>query len=252
MKLWLNICFYYTEERLHNFYKVIKNLINVPHIKLIINSNINFDLNLPIYTANLKDPYMHTWEHKKYMLEFLKSDYTHFGYLEGNIEIKKKTIDYWVATRELFKKNNLNFIPAVHRIQKRGNEIFSLDCAHHQDGRPIIEVSGQKFISLSEPYQGMFIMDKELVEEHIKSDYFSAGLKKSFLIKESANLGNMFVNIPKGFSYLAAPYKGKGIRRRDYGPKPFFIPSYLEGIQKYPKELLKVLEVQTRKYNAKK
>jgi hypothetical protein len=60
------------------------------------------------------------------------------------------------------------------------------------------------------------------------------------------------VNIPKGFSYLAAPYKGKGIRRRDYGPKPFFIPSYLEGIQQYPKELLKVLEVQTRKYNAKK
>ena len=60
------------------------------------------------------------------------------------------------------------------------------------------------------------------------------------------------VNIPKGFSYLAAPYKGKGIRRRDYGAKPFFIPSYLEGIQQYPKDLRKVLEVQTRKYNAKK
>ena len=60
------------------------------------------------------------------------------------------------------------------------------------------------------------------------------------------------VNIPKGFSYLAAPFKGKGIRRRDYGPKPFFIPSYLEGIQQYPKDLIKVLQVQTRKYNAKK
>jgi hypothetical protein len=60
------------------------------------------------------------------------------------------------------------------------------------------------------------------------------------------------VSIPKGFSYLASPYKGKGIRRRDYGPKPVFIPSYLEGIQQYPKELRKVLEVQTRKYNAKK
>ncbi len=60
------------------------------------------------------------------------------------------------------------------------------------------------------------------------------------------------VNIPKGFSDLAKPFKGKGIRRRDYGPKPFFIPSYLEGIQQYPKELRKVLEVQTRKYNAKK
>ena len=60
------------------------------------------------------------------------------------------------------------------------------------------------------------------------------------------------VRIPNGFSEMAAPFKGKGIRRRDYGPKPFFIPSYLEGIQQYPKTLKKVLEVQTRKYNAKK
>jgi hypothetical protein len=60
------------------------------------------------------------------------------------------------------------------------------------------------------------------------------------------------VRIPNGFSEMAAPFKGKGIRRRDYGPKPFFIPSYLEGIQQYPKTLKKVLEVETRKYNAKK
>jgi hypothetical protein len=44
----------------------------------------------------------------------------------------------------------------------------------------------------------------------------------------------------------------KEIRKRDYGAKPFFIPSYLEGIQQYPKDLRKVLEVETRKYNAKK
>jgi hypothetical protein len=60
------------------------------------------------------------------------------------------------------------------------------------------------------------------------------------------------VRIPNGFSEMAAPFKGKGIRRRDYGAKPFFIPSYLEGIQQYPKTLKKVLEVETRKYNAKK
>ena len=58
--------------------------------------------------------------------------------------------------------------------------------------------------------------------------------------------------IPKGFEAMAEPFKGKGIRKRDYGPKPFFIPSYLEGIQQYPKTLKKVLEVETRKYNAKK
>ena len=60
------------------------------------------------------------------------------------------------------------------------------------------------------------------------------------------------VRIPNGFSDMAAPFKGKGIRIRNYPAKPFFIPSYLEGIQQYPKELRKVLEVETRKYNAKK
>jgi len=60
------------------------------------------------------------------------------------------------------------------------------------------------------------------------------------------------VSIPKGFTEMATPFKGKGIRRRDYPAKPFFIPSYLQGIQQYPKQLLKVLEVETRKYNAKK
>jgi hypothetical protein len=60
------------------------------------------------------------------------------------------------------------------------------------------------------------------------------------------------VRIPNGFSYLAEPFRGKKNRKRDYGAKPFFIPSYLEGIQQYPKDLRKVLEVQTRKYNAKK
>ena len=60
------------------------------------------------------------------------------------------------------------------------------------------------------------------------------------------------VRIPNGFSYLAEPFRGKKNRKRDYGAKPFFIPSYLEGIQQYPKTLRKVLEVETRKYNAKK
>ena len=59
-------------------------------------------------------------------------------------------------------------------------------------------------------------------------------------------------SIPKGFSYLAEPFRGKKNRKRDYGAKPFFIPSYLEGIQQYPKDLKKLLEVLTRKYNAKK
>lgn len=201
MKLWVNVCFYYVEERVERFRKVVDNLLSIPNIKLIINSNVNFDSNLPIHVAELSDPYHHTWEHKKYMPEFLESDYTHFAYLEGNIEIEKKTFDYWVKTRELFKRNDINFIPATHRVQVNGGQVYSLDCTHYQKHRPTITVEEQKFISLSEPYQGMFIMDKELVKEHIESDYYKFGQKGSWGIRESANLGNMFVNIPACFGH---------------------------------------------------
>jgi hypothetical protein len=60
------------------------------------------------------------------------------------------------------------------------------------------------------------------------------------------------VSIPKGFEAMAGRFKGKGIRKINLRPRPFFIPSYLEGIQQYPKTLKKVLEVETRKYNNKK
>jgi hypothetical protein len=202
MKLWVNVCFYYVEERLEQFRKVIKTLSDIPNTKLIINSNVNFDCNLPIHVEELCDSFWHTWEHKKYMPEFLESDYTHFAYLEGNIGVEKKTFDYWIKTRELFQRNNLNFIPATHRVQKDGEgQVYSLDCTHLQNHRPSITVEGQKFISLSEPYQGMFIMDKELVKEHIESDYYKFGQKGSWGIRESANLGNMFVNIPSGYGH---------------------------------------------------
>jgi len=58
--------------------------------------------------------------------------------------------------------------------------------------------------------------------------------------------------IPKGFDYLASPFKGKGIRKRDYGPKPFFIPAYLQNIPIYQKRLKTALDREAKKYNAKK
>ena len=84
------------------------------------------------------------------------------------------------------------------------------------------------------------------------------GFNKSFFFANAPNAAYVefgtggTVSIPKGFEEMASKFKGKGIRKINLKPRPFFIPSYLEGIQQYPKTLLKVLEVETRKYNAKK
>jgi hypothetical protein len=205
MKLWVSLCFYYAESRLQNFKRTINNLSNIPNIKITVDSNVNFDSNLDIRVTELADPYHYTWEHKKYMPEFLASDYTHFAYLEGNIDVTKKTFDYWIKTRELFLENNRNFIPAVHRIQKdKEGNIYSLDCTHKQAHSRKVILKDQEFVFLSEPYQGMFIMDKQLVEEHINSGYYSLGHKHTYGIRESANLGNIYVNVPPNLPHRAA------------------------------------------------
>lgn len=60
------------------------------------------------------------------------------------------------------------------------------------------------------------------------------------------------VSIPKGFGDIAAKWKGKGIRQINIRPKPYLIPAYLLGINKYTKRLSKLYERLTKQYNNKK
>ena len=60
------------------------------------------------------------------------------------------------------------------------------------------------------------------------------------------------VSIPKGFDQLAIKFKGKGIKQINLRPQPYLIPAYLIGVAGYGKKLLKVLENEAKKYNAKK
>lgn len=202
MKLLCVIAFHYVENRLENFYKTYNKLSKIPNISIIVDSNVKFDTNIHINSYELENPYFLTWQHKNYMPAFHKTDFTHFAYIEGNLDVSESIFNYWNKTNELFKRNKLNFIPAIHRVQLDENGVmYSLDSTHKPRNRSIIEVEGKKFISPSEPYQGMFIMDRNMVEEHIHSKYFEAGQKGWFGMRESANLGNIYVNTPVGYEH---------------------------------------------------
>jgi len=209
MKLYVNICFHYVEERLQYLDKVINSIQKIPtkETLIIVNSNERFECEGVVYVAHgLKDPYHLTWEHKKYMVEFLKTDYTHYVYLEDDMEITKQTMDYWIETRQLFKENNANFLPAIHRIEYDNDGVpYSLDCTKKINFINLqkVMIGDQAFASLPEPYQGMFIMDRELVQEHMNTQSYYIGQNRGYGIRESANLGNMYENVPDGFSHRA-------------------------------------------------
>ena len=208
MKLWVNIAFHYDTNRLQYLERVLESVKNIKTEKthIVVNSNTHFPCtqNLEI-VDDLYDPYLLTWAHKLYMPKFLESDFTHFVYLEDDMEITDKTFQYWVKTRELFKSNDFNFIPGIHRVEYDTNgTAYSLDALDRiqKESRPRLSIKNKEFISITEPYQGMFIMDRELVEEHISSRFFNeVVMHNNYGIRESANLGNIYVNIPAGWQH---------------------------------------------------
>ena len=117
MKLYVNICFHYVEERLKFLDEVIESVLEIPteQTVIIVNSNELFKCEGVVNVAHgLKDPYHLTWEHKKYMEEFLKTDYTHYVYLEDDMKITAKTMAYWNKTKSLFQEKNLNFMQFLY------------------------------------------------------------------------------------------------------------------------------------------
>jgi hypothetical protein len=212
MKLFVTITFHYNESKLPYLKKVVNsiNQIESEHTKIIICTNQKFDIDgaeLDVI-ERLYHPFFLAWCHKRHMIHFLDTDYTHFMYLEDDILVTPETMKYWLRNRDLFKRNNLPFMPAVVRIEYDSKgQAFSLDSIQSDsiDKRPIVTVEGQKFISLSSPYQAMFIMDRELVEEHIRSKSFMYATATPFngawLIQDLAAQGNMYENIPLGFEH---------------------------------------------------
>ena len=130
--LYVVIAFHYVEERLKYLNDVLESLetINKKHnVKVIVQTNeansmlhqlvSRFGFSIQIEEINnLIDPYKLTWCHKCKMFDFLNEEsFTHFAYLEDDMELTLENFEYWIETRKLFKSRGFNFIPGEHYCQ---------------------------------------------------------------------------------------------------------------------------------------
>ena len=150
---------------------------------------------------------MLTWAHKCRMLDFKETTYTHFAYLEDDMVLTQDLMDYWIQTREQFKKRNLNFIPGFLRVEYNQGRAYSTDVTKEYKVNDLTRlIADQSYASLPQPYQACFVMDRELVEEHITSPSFSFETCQKIpgaanKTRERANFGNMYENVPEGFTH---------------------------------------------------
>lgn len=176
-----------------------------PESKAIIRSAISesFVGNINVHTPTyLGHPYLLTWSHLSIFKKLIEDkSISHFLYVEDDIKINKKNIDYWLKSRNELKKYNL--IPSFIRyeINLADGEKYSTDQikVYKLNELPRIRdsLSGNLYINLPNPYQGIYLMDREMMIEYFSSkacipEYSPWG------IREKAAAGLTFVNVAKG------------------------------------------------------
>ena len=153
----------------------------------------------------LGHPYLLTWCHQQIFRDRIKEDTTtsHFMYIEDDIVITPENIEYWLEGREALR--NIGLIPSFLRYERssRNSKLFATDLTKKVN--PLItpkayaDSKEYAYMNLPQPYQGMYLLDRELIEEHLNSCSSSPDFG-SWPIREKATQGITFLNVPRPFS----------------------------------------------------
>jgi hypothetical protein len=122
-------------------------------------------------------------------------------YLEDDIEIKEENINYWLEARIALRQHNL--IPSFIRYEIKDSveAPFCTDITQPIEflKLPKVKMSDSYFyLNLPQPYQGMYLLDRELAQEHFYGESSSPDFGK-WRIRERAAQGLTFLNVPAGF-----------------------------------------------------
>lgn len=161
--------------------------------------NFKYSLHVP---KLLGHPYFLTWAHLELFRQCFSEDktITHFMYLEDDILVKKENVEYWLKGREELRHYGL--IPSFLRYELKANrgEPYCSDLLRHVNPYVLAraEVSNNYvYFNLPKPYQGMYLLDRELMQEHLtgRSSNPDFGV---WNIREKAAQGITFLNVPEG------------------------------------------------------
>jgi hypothetical protein len=163
------------------------------------NRYLSVEIHTPTYIGH---PKLLTWSHFFIFKSVFNNDpsITHFMYLEDDILITKQNIDYWLKARKLLEGQKL--VPSFLRYEKKEDSLhlFSTDCTQNYSfcKLPNIKISEEYcFLNVPEPYQGMYLLDRELMREHINGPS-SVPEYTPWGISEKAAAGLTFINVPYG------------------------------------------------------
>jgi hypothetical protein len=158
--------------------------------------------NVKIYRPKiLGHPYLLTWSHLDIFRKLHSSKkYSHFLYSEDDIIFSPENFEYWIESRKILASKNL--IPSFVRYELSllHNSKVSVDqwAPTKISESSAVHFESCSFINLDNPYQGCYLMDRDLLMEHLGSESSNpdSGI---WNIRERAAQGLTFQNVPEGF-----------------------------------------------------
>ena len=235
-KLAIVICFFYNQKKIKILRKTVSNLkllkfkknltiltnqLNLNQKKTLINLVKTYygNFNL-IEIKNLPDDNLLPWYSINVMKKkFKDKNNSHFLFLEDDILITQNNINYWVFFRKILNKFGL--VPGFIRYENFNKKKISVDNPKklNLNLNPVLFTLNKKngFINSKYPYQAMYIMDRPLMGEYLKSNatkidfsFSNNFMKNTYPIKELANISFSYLNIPKGYhNRLVVPFVKK-------------------------------------------
>jgi hypothetical protein len=170
--------------------------------------------------TGLGHPLLLTWSHFAVFKKLIENtSISHFLYLEDDILLTRDNVQYWMEAREQLRAYKLN--PSFLRVEKKNNDTcwYATDTVRrlHFLELPRIPISDDLyFVSLPSPYQAMYLLDQELMKEHLSGPSSHPKFCPRWGICEKAAQGLTFANVPPGFhSRAVVPYLGRQRRIDD-------------------------------------
>jgi hypothetical protein len=217
-RLLVCVTFFFVEERLRYLDRiaahfaelarqvsvaVITNRADEPSLRkigaVLAGKGFDFQIRTPMMIGH---PYLLPWFHFDIVRAHIAEGVTsHFMYLEDDLLVTRRNIEYWMRGREMLRAANL--VPSFLRVEQKDSDarFFSTDVTKRLglSYLPQLKVSDEyTFLSLPQPYQGSYLLDRDLMLEHLSGASSNPDFG-SWPIREKAAQGVTLLNVPRGF-----------------------------------------------------
>jgi hypothetical protein len=157
--------------------------------------------------------YYLTWAHKALFRRALSDpSFSLLIYMEDDLRFTAEALSYWYRFRKPLASHGL--LPGYVRYERHGTSIYVVDQTKPQSlDRPrvlshAVDDRGQAcnriFLGLDNPYQGMYILDRDLARDHLNYSPARDPLRslrvQEWGVRERAAMGPIFDDVPSGFN----------------------------------------------------